>query len=80
MELKSGLDRSMNWVGRVSSDVGSGPKTSQRGRDGEPEQMKWKMLPASPVGTNAKAKAKAEADGAVSFMLLLTSLLDSKVN
>ena len=36
VELKSWLDRSMNWVGAVSSGVGSGPEVGQR--EGEREE------------------------------------------
>ena len=80
VELESWLDRSMNWVGSVSSGVGSGPEAGQREGEreeerGSPSRGNEKYLPASPIGTNAKAKATAEADSAVIFMLLLILLL-----
>ena len=70
----------MNRVGFVSSGVGTGPgsgqKEGERWEDArEPEQRKWKTLPASPVGTKAKAEARAEADSAVNFMLLMLLML-----
>ncbi len=117
VELKPWLDRSMNWVGFVSSGVGSGPEVwlergresqregaggreregeggrgreregeggmkrgREREREREPDQRKGTMLPASPVGTKAKAKARADADCPVSFMLLLTLLLNFGVS
>ena len=46
----------------------------------EPGQRKCIILPACPVGTNAKAKVIAEADSAVSFMLLLTLLFNFDVS
>ena len=46
----------------------------------EPGQRKRMILPACPVGTNAKPKVMAEADSAVSFMLLLTLLFNFDVS